>query len=851
MTHNSRYRKQKWVRQFSQKALGIILFALVLLILAGGGFAHGGNAKYIILFIGDGFGSKHIEAVNKYNGDTAPLYQSGPPWVKYMVSTFPEGGSYNTTEAWSDFDYVNTTPDTQDSACTASAIYSGSKTSLGRMSVSSDGSTRLFTIGERAKELGKAVGAISTVPASHATPGAWVAHNDSRINTFAIADEGFFGNPNTTGSVTTNTKYGGGHGSTMPPADVMIGGNVTNYISDQILNKLRTESGQAGKHVLVERKTGVNGGNALMSAANTSSTLKLAGLFNQVYHNANGGGYNSDNPTLSESVLATVKVLSRNPNGFVLMVEGGAIDWASHANNMNQMIGEAKDFYNAIQTVTDWVNDTGNDATWNNTLVIVTADHETGYLTAGPGILADQPLGNVDSTTLSKEKIVYNTGGRKASWEDANSNYLIDTGETVYWYWNSGNHTNSLVPLYARGTGSELFVHYAINIDSVRGPYLDNTDVFSVMNSAIAIAGTATKVAFVQQPTNTTAGAAISPAVTVQLQDDSGNNVYTSDVSVTISLSSGTGVLSGTAVQKTNASGLATFSGLSIDLAGSKNLTATSAGLMSAVSNAFTISDTTPQVAYYRFDESSGTNAADSSGNGNNGVLINGPVWTTGKISNALSFDGVNDYVSTADTPFDFERTNSFSVSAWIKLAPTTLENPIVSKDGAAPSYTGWSFYVEPGSLRVFLTNKWNSPSNGIVKDSAIQVDDNVWHHVAFTYDGTSLASGVNIYIDGNLSNGTVTRNNLSASILNDVPLSIGALAGTSIAFNGLIDDVQIYNRALSGQEVLSLFNNATTPDTTPPEVSATSPVSDATEVEINSAITCTFSEAMDANSIT
>lgn len=88
MTHNSRYRKQKWVRQFSQKALGIILFALVLLILAGGGFAHGGNAKYIILFIGDGFGSKHIEAVNKYNGDTAPLYQSGPPWVKYMVSTF-------------------------------------------------------------------------------------------------------------------------------------------------------------------------------------------------------------------------------------------------------------------------------------------------------------------------------------------------------------------------------------------------------------------------------------------------------------------------------------------------------------------------------------------------------------------------------------------------------------------------------------------------------------------------------------------------------------------------------------------------------------------------------------------
>ena len=177
----------------------------------------------------------------------------------------------------------------------------------------------------------------------------------------------------------------------------------------------------------------------------------------------------------------------------------------------------------------------------------------------------------------------------------------------------------------------------------------------------------------------------------------------------------------------------------------------------------------------------------------------------------------MNDYVRTADTPFDFERTNSFSVSAWIKLAPTTLENPIVTKEGAAPSYTGWAFYVEPGSLRIFITNKWNTPSNGIVKNSAIQVDDNVWHHVAFTYNGTSLASGVNIYIDGNLSNGTVTRDNLSASILNDVPLSIGALAGTAIAFKGLIDEVRVYNRALSALEVLSLFNDTVSPDTTTP----------------------------------
>src|SRR3990172_6189484 len=65
------------------------------------------------------------------------------------------------------------------------------------------------------------------------------------------------------------------------------------------------------------------------------------------------------------------------------------------------------------------------------------------------------------------------------------SDSIIDVNETVYWYWNSGGHTNSLVPLYARGTGAELFVNYAINNDSVRGLYLDNTNIFTVMNDVI------------------------------------------------------------------------------------------------------------------------------------------------------------------------------------------------------------------------------------------------------------------------------------------------------------------------------------------------------------------------------
>ncbi|MEW6600279.1 MAG: alkaline phosphatase, partial [Nitrospirota bacterium] len=444
---------------------------------------YGENVKYIFLFISDGWGAKHIEATNAYTG-TIPIYQSDQHWTRHWMSTYPYGGSYNTARAWSDFNYVLT--GYGDSSSSGTALFSGFKTVIGRVEVSPDGSTAYLSIGEKARQLNMAVGAVSTVPVSHATPGTWLAHNDDRGNTFAIADEGFFGDPNTTGTTATDSRYGGGHGPTMPPADVLIGGGVTGYVSNQILAKLRNESGQTGKHVLVEWKAGVNGGDALIAAADDPATKKLAGLFDQVYHYANDSGYNAENPTLSESSLAAIKVLSRNPNGFVLMIEGGAVDWASSANNMNQMIGEQRDYDRAVHTVINWVNDPSNDSNWHNTLVIVTGDHECGYLTRASGVFPDQPLGIVNDATLSREKIVSGTGGRRASWEDTDNDNIIDSVETVYWQWNSSGHSNSLIPLYARGAGSDLLSGYAARgPDSVRGYYLDNTDVFLAMDSAI------------------------------------------------------------------------------------------------------------------------------------------------------------------------------------------------------------------------------------------------------------------------------------------------------------------------------------------------------------------------------
>ncbi|MEW6570086.1 MAG: alkaline phosphatase [Nitrospirota bacterium] len=270
---------------------------------------------------------------------------------------------------------------------------------------------------------------------------------------------------------------------------MIIGDGREGYVNDAIRNKLKSESGDTGKHFLVERKAGVDGGNALLAAANSQSVTKLAGLFDHVYHTADDSDYSPENPTLAESTIAALTVLNKNPDGFILIVEGGAIDWAGHANNMDQMIGEMIDFNEAVQAVIDWVNDSNNGSGWNNTLVIVTGDHETGYLTGGWGVFPDWPLGDVNNSTLTLEKIVSNSGGQRASWED-DGDSIIESGETVYWVWNSSGHTNSLIPLYARGVGEELFENYATNYDSVRGAYLDNTHVFFVMDSVIGNSNT-------------------------------------------------------------------------------------------------------------------------------------------------------------------------------------------------------------------------------------------------------------------------------------------------------------------------------------------------------------------------
>jgi hypothetical protein len=224
----------------------------------------------------------------------------------------------------------------------------------------------------------------------------------------------------------------------------------------------------------------------------------------------------------------------------------------------------------------------------------------------------------------------------------------------------------------------------------------------------------------------------------------------------------------------------------------------------------------TPQnnpVAWWKLDESSGAAAADSSGNANTGTLTNGPIWTTGKLGSALSFDGVNDYV-TVPSSSSLDITGSFTLSAWTRFTNTTNYGFIVSKsEGGA---NGYELFRDTGNgrLRFSIGNASGStvdPYFDIATPSGY--NDGQWHHVAAVYGKGVKArmsvDGVNVVTSGN---------NPSAAVgLTTSNLLIGSRGlGGGIPFQGDIDDIRIYNRALAQSEIQTLANPVT-PDSTPP----------------------------------
>ena len=224
-------------------------------------------------------------------------------------------------------------------------------------------------------------------------------------------------------------------------------------------------------------------------------------------------------------------------------------------------------------------------------------------------------------------------------------------------------------------------------------------------------------------------------------------------------------------------------------------------------------------VAHWTFDEGSGQTAADSAGTNDGtlgssaGVDANDPTWACVVGGNALSFDGDDDYVD-AGSASTLDDLGPMTVSAWIK--PSTVAGEFYStfvakSDGGT---TKWLIEIDNSSpeVNVFEFNIDYATTNLQRSTSNNTVSYDVWQHVAVTWDGSASAANVHIYKDGaeltyqTTQDGVGTRDSDAA-----LPLIIGFVTEIAPPLPGLIDDVRIYNRALSTDEISALAASAPT----------------------------------------
>lgn len=327
---------------------------------AGCGQSTGGSTPHnVILYIGDGMGVSHLTAA-RVAADTLHMARLT---VGGLQATHPVGA------------FVT------DSAASGTALATGVKTTNGRISVTPDGDV-LKTAAEWADEAGKATGVVVTCSVTHATPAVFLAHVDDRGNQSEIARQ---------------LAAGG--------ADVLFGGGWGYFVPSGFEGSLRPDNTDA-MAMLSERMSVVATIEGLRELEDVDAAAALL-----------ANGHLPVAPerscTLAELTRKAIDILSRDPDGFFLMVEGSQIDWAGHENMAGWVIDETIDFDAAVGAGMDFAERDGR------TLVVVTADHETGGFAVHDGSVAGRGVSETAFTSI--------------------------------------HHTGSLVPVLAYGPGSEAF----------------------------------------------------------------------------------------------------------------------------------------------------------------------------------------------------------------------------------------------------------------------------------------------------------------------------------------------------------------------------------------------------------
>ena len=201
-------------------------------------------------------------------------------------------------------------------------------------------------------------------------------------------------------------------------------------------------------------------------------------------------------------------------------------------------------------------------------------------------------------------------------------------------------------------------------------------------------------------------------------------------------------------------------------------------------------------VGYWKLDETSGTTAADSSGLANNGKLVGAPAPAAGIVNGALQFNGSGNRVVVPDQP-SLDISNQITISAWIN--PQKAATQYLVKKGRTDSVNGFELSLGSNG-KVFVRFNQKTMGNKLRLDSktSYPTNGNTWMFVAATYDGSTIK----LYING------VLESTLQATFkigVNSLPLAIGAQDDGKSGTKGRIDDVRVYNRALSANEIAAL----------------------------------------------
>lgn len=312
--------------------------------------------KYVFLFIGDGMSYPQIQSTSDFLGalndddyfmaqpsldDNQGATLNGPEYLNFM--NFEVSGSAVT------YDSNSFAPD---SASTATSISTGRKTYSGTINVDVTGTETFETITEKVHEqLGMKVGIISSVNLNHATPAAFYAHQASRNNYYEIGEE----------LVASNFEYFAGGGLK----------KTTGYDEENPLPNLYDLAEEAGYQITFTNDE---------AEAVTADSGKVI-LIDEYLADSDAMAYELDRTedmwSLADYVEKGIEVLD-NEKGFFMMCEGGKIDWACHANDAASAIQDTRALSDAVQVAIDFAKDHADE-----TLILVTGDHETGGLTIG------------------------------------------------------------------------------------------------------------------------------------------------------------------------------------------------------------------------------------------------------------------------------------------------------------------------------------------------------------------------------------------------------------------------------------------------------------------------------------